>query len=155
MITFDNQVTQHTWTLQNTGQTFTVNQSSLSFLNTIQQGLQGVQGIPGNTLPAVNFAFGDATPTTIYTATANIVIKTITVIITTAFNGTGANISIGTLASPTLLMDIDESDVSLVAGFETSPNETILSGTVLKLFITPGAGASQGAGKILIEYATA
>ncbi len=109
----------------------------------------------GSVLPTFYFNYGDATPANVYLADTDRLIKTVTLVILTAFNGVGAAVSIGTQAEPTLLMDVDDNNPALVGSFETSPNETIVSGTQLKVFITPGAGATQGRAAILLEYATA
>lgn len=121
----------------------------------IPLGPKGDAGAPGNSLPTVYFAFGDATPLIIYTAPENQLIKQVTLIVLTAFNGAGAAVSIGTTSDPALLMATAESNLAVTGSFETSPNETISSGTPIKVFITPGAGATVGQCGVLIEYATA
>ena len=118
----------------------------------IAQGVAGPPGADGNSQPTIYFAYGDATPTTIFTASDDLVIKSITLIVLTAFNGVGAKVKIGTDANSELLMAESENSLSVVGSFETSPNETVLDGTEIKVFITPGAGATQGQAGILIEY---
>lgn len=118
-------------------------------------GTQGSPGPPGNGLPAFYFSYGDATPAIIFTPDANWVILSISLIVLTPFNGVGANASIGTTASPDLLMDEDESDLSVGSAYEANPMETIPNGTPVKVFITPGAGATAGRCMVLIEYALA
>ncbi len=121
----------------------------------IPLGPRGADGAPGNSLPTVYFDYGDATPAVIYTAPADQIIKAITLIVIIPFNGSGAAVSIGTDADPELLMSEAENLLTGIGSFETDPNETISSGTAVKVFITPGAGATARRCGVLIEYATA
>jgi len=121
----------------------------------IPLGPPGAPGASGNSQPTIYFAYGDASPLTIYTAPENQLIKQITLIVLTAFNGSAPTVSIGTTASPALLMATAENNLAVIGSFETSPNETISAGTQIKVFITPGAGASAGQCGVLIEYAAA
>lgn len=114
-------------------------------------GGSGASGEP----PAIYVAYGDATPSEIYVASTNQIITSLTLVVTTTFNGVGAKIAIGTTLEPELLLAEDESDLSIIASFESDPEVQISAGTSIKAFITPGAGASQGNCIILIEYAEA
>jgi hypothetical protein len=153
-ITFENQVTQHTWTFENTGQTFTTEQTELLIVNTVEQGLTGADGIDG-TFPAINFSFGDASPAIILTASSNLLVKSAVLVIRTIFNGVGAKVSIGTDANPNLLFNENDNNPFFIGSYHSSPNENMLSGSVVKIFITPGAGATTGQGTVIIEYADA
>lgn len=124
----------------------------------LSEGLPGPRGVPGpsgNSLPAIYLAYGDATPDAIYTPTADVVIKRVTLVVTAVFNGVGARLSIGTQAAPEILMAEAESGLAEAAAFETTPNIEVAAGTAIKKFITPGSGASQGTAMVMIEYAEA
>ena len=99
----------------------------------------------------LNFSYGDASPSVIYTPSVNAVMTLCRIDIDTAFNGAGAALAVGTAASPQLLMPADRNAPSMVAAFETTPDVTVLAGTDLRLTITPGGGASQGAGRIVLD----
>lgn len=126
-----------------------------SLVRVIRVSQRGLRGATGETEPAIYFDYGDATPAILFTPDADKVMRAISLLVLTAFNGTGAKVSIGTQAAPELLMDEDESNLSVVSTYETSPGETIPSGTPLKAFITPGLGATAGRCMVLFEYADA
>ena len=132
-----------------------VEQERIEILSEGIQGPAGPPGASGNSLPAIYFDYGDASPLTIYTPTVNQIISSVTLVVLIAFNGVAAKVSIGTAASPELLMDEDDSNLSSLSAYETDPEETILSGTPIKAFITPGGGATTGRCMVLIDYATA
>jgi hypothetical protein len=132
-----------------------VNEPRIEILTIGVQGPSGVQGPPGNVPPAIYFDYGDATPAILFTPDTDRVILSVRLIVLIAFNGSGAKVSIGTAAAPELLMDEDESNLFVVSTYETNPMETILAGTPVKVFITPGSGATQGRCMILFEYADA
>lgn len=127
-------------------------------VTTVRVGIPGIQGEPGpsgNALPAIYVDHGDATPKTIYTPSSDQVIKSISVLVSTPFDGAGAKISIGTDASPELLVDENDLDLTMQSTYETFPGQTIPSGTPLKAFITAGLGSTQGSCMVLVEFATA
>jgi hypothetical protein len=119
------------------------------------QGLQGEPGPAGNSMPTIYFAYGDGTPDTIYTPSSDQVITAITLTVLVPFNGVGAKVSIGTNASPQLLVAENETDLSVLGSYEIDPEVVVAAGTPIRKFITPGAGASQGQAMVQIEYATA
>lgn len=98
------------------------------------------------------FAFGDATPSIIGSVGANKQIVSVQVFITTAFNGTGAALSVGTLALPTDLMLTTENNPAVVGEYSIYTQKTYGANTQLFLHITPGAGASAGTGFVIVEY---
>lgn len=124
-------------------------------IETIERGVPGPQGPPGNIAPAIHFDYGDATPATLYTPETEQVIVSVSLNVLTPFNGVGAKVSIGTQEHPELLMAQDENDLSTASSWEASPAEQIAPGTPIKAFITPGGGATQGRCRVLIEYAEA
>lgn len=117
-------------------------------------GRQGPRGTPA-ALPAIYFSYGDATPAVIHTPDTDRVVSSVSLVVLEAFDGIGAKVSIGTAGRPHLLLDEDETDLSAVSTYESNPMERVLAGTRLKIFITPGAGATRGRGMLLIEFADA
>jgi hypothetical protein len=115
------------------------------------QGIQGVAGLsPAGMFPAINFAFGDATPTAVLTLGQTSEITGVSLQIEQGFNGTGAQIKLGTTAAPGLLLDAWQSDPSVPMTFEASPRVELAAGTQIILTIVPGSGASQGRGQFVI-----
>ena len=50
-----------------------------------------------------------------------------------------------------LLVQADQNDPSMAAVFQVSPHVRLDAGQPIYLTITPGAGASQGSGKIILR----
>lgn len=98
-------------------------------------GIQGEKGDSGDSNPTFFFDYGDATPRIITTAAQKLIIRGISLLIVEAFNGINAGLTIGTDANPQLLMGVDDNVPSTIGCFETSPNEEILPGTQIKVFI--------------------
>lgn len=147
------QVTQPEISANIQTQHVTVEPHVVTVVSAGQQGLRGVPGPAGNSIPAVQFAYGDATPGAVYTPPTDQIITSLSIVVTQVFNGTGAKVSIGTTGDPDLLVPEDETDLSILGGFGFEPQVEIEAGTAIKVFITPGAGATQGQATILIEYA--
>lgn len=119
------------------------------------RGPKGETGPAGNSLPAVYFSYGDATPAILFTPQADLVIVAVKLVVLIPFNGVAPKVSIGTTAVPNLLMDEDETYLSEASTYETNPYETLSAGTPVKVFITPGSGATAGRCMVFIEYAQA
>jgi hypothetical protein len=123
----------------------------LGVASTGVQGPRGPAGASASGIPTLNFAFGDATPATVLSLGENLEITWISLQIEEAFDGVGAQIQLGTAASPGLLMDSWQSDPSAALTFEVSPRVELSSGTAIILTIIPGSGASQGRGQFVIN----
>lgn len=118
-----------------------------------EQGPPGRDGVSGvsNTI-SQNFAFGDATPANLSTPIpANKLIRDVRVIFTTAFNGTGCSISIGDSGNLSRLMTTSDNNPTIAAAFEVNPQIKYGVSTQLLLTIVSGAGATQGAGQVIID----
>lgn len=102
-------------------------------------------------IPLIDFSYGDASPVVVHTVADAAEVIAVSLQIEQAFNGAGAAISLGTAASPGLLFSSAMNNPAVVGVFEFSPREEIPVGTDIILTITPGAGASQGAGQIFIQ----
>lgn len=103
-------------------------------------------------LIAVPFAWGDASPVTIGTVPAGGRVVRIELLITTAFNGTSPSITIGDAGDADRLLAADQNLPSQVATYEVHPGHLYASSTPILLTITPGGGASAGAGTILLYF---
>lgn len=68
------------------------------------------------------------------------------------FDGIGAQLELGTAADPDIAMPAGYSDLSALQEFETSPDVHLAAGEAVHLTITPGSGASAGAGRLLLEF---
>lgn len=117
----------------------------------------GIQGPPGAAGPSgaaaapVNFAFGDASPAVVSSGQPAQVILQINVNITIPFNGAGAKLSIGTVTSTSLYVASSQLDLSVATEFEITVGKAIAANTDIVATIMPGAGATAGAGWILVE----
>lgn len=135
---------------------------TLQTTNTIVVSTPGMQGVPG---PAgasgsagsdpgrvvVPFAYGDATPQPVFTAPAAGTDLLVRLVVDTPFNGAGATLQLGTTSNPGLLMPANYNDPTTAATYEAAPDATLASGEQIVLTITPGAGATQGAGRIIFD----
>jgi hypothetical protein len=97
------------------------------------------------------FAFGDASPRLLYVAG---LVRTITLDIDRAFDGAGPSITVGTIASPDLLMGASTNDPLTVGSYEISPSysqASLAAGLGVYLSIVPGSGCTQGSGVIYLQ----
>lgn len=119
-----------------------------------QQGPQGLMGLPGPAGGAaieVAFSYGDATPVSAATVLAGKLVYGVQIHIRVPFNGTGAALTVGDAGDTERLMAAADNDPSAIGGYTTTPAYAYGSDTGLTLSITPGVGASQGAG-VLVLY---
>ena len=114
-------------------------------------GPRGAQGEPGAGAGIeIPFAYGDATPSFLTTVAAGKLVYEVAILITTPFNGTGAALKIGNTLVPDGLMAEGENNPAEASTYVTHPNVSYVGPTGIYLTITPGAGASQGAGLITL-----
>lgn len=99
----------------------------------------------------IGFAFGDGSPATIWTTPHALMVTKVRVKVEAAFNGTGASVQVGTTGSPGLLLPVGASLLSALASHEYTADEALAAGVAVRITITPGSGASAGAGKIIID----
>lgn len=100
----------------------------------------------------LDFAYGDASPEVIGTVPANSTVLSVLISIETAFDGSGAALSVGTLTSPAALMSTSQNAPSTVAQYEVFPGISYGTDTALYLTITPGGGATAGHGQVVVDY---
>jgi len=123
-------------------------------LTFVHAGLRGVQGPPGAAVAPIDFSFGDASPAVVWTVPAASEIALVSLDVKTPFDGSGATCRLGTAASPGLLLDSPQVDLTVDATFEVTPRLELAAGEQIYLTIVPGAGPSQGSGQILITAIT-
>lgn len=133
------------------GDELSVREEIVELLEVQAQGPAGAPGAPGSGAVEIAFAFGDATPAMLLTAPANKTVYGVGIHLHTAFNGTGAALSIGDAGDPARLMAATANDPAAVGSYLTSPNHRYGVGTPLILTITPGGGATQGAGIVTLQ----
>ena len=109
------------------------------------------EAIIGASSEEIPFSWGDATPRIMYEIMAGLTINMIKLIIQTAFNGTGATLSLGIIGTPELFMATTENIPSVVGTYIVTPGYKFTSTNTVRLFITPGS-ASSGNGVILIDF---
>ena len=129
------------------------------FSGSLNDWLASLQGPPGvsndGSYPAVSFNYGDASSVIlVLTSSAPSEIMLVSLQIEQAFNGLGAQLMLGTLADPDLIMSATDNAPSVVATFEVSPRVELPAGTEVFLTIVPGTSASQGAGQIVLQATT-
>ena len=107
-------------------------------------------GNGGGTVPAIAFAYGDATPATIYVVAQNGVLTQSSIAIDTPFNGTGATIKLSVGA--TTILDTTQNNPAQVAEYQTAPTLAVSVGNTVVLTIVPGSGATAGAGRVFLEF---
>jgi hypothetical protein len=117
----------------------------------MMRGPAGADGSGGISIP---FAWGDASPRTIATALAGKLVYGVEIHISDAFDGAGASLTVGDAAQPDRLMATHQIDPSAVGAYETSPSHRYGSNTALLLTITPGGGATAGAGLLRLFVET-
>lgn len=73
------------------------------------------------------------------------------VVIDTVFNGAGAGVQLGTAASPGGIFSTADIDVTVADYYQSLQIFQLAVTANLQLEITPGAGATQGSGRVLLE----
>lgn len=116
-----------------------------------QQGPPGVAGPAGSAVIEFPFAFGDATPATVATAGAGKTVYGVQLHITTAFDGVGAALVVGDGGQPDRLQAAQENDPAVAGSYTSAPVHRYGVETSLLLGITAGAGATQGAGILVVH----
>ena len=97
------------------------------------------------------FHYGDASPSPLMTIPANKAVLQCQIVILTAFDGTGATLSVGSAASTyTDIMNTTDNMPTELSTWTVEPNTVYVVNTPILLKITPGAGATAGMGIIRI-----
>ncbi len=113
-------------------------------------GRRGAIGPSGSALPAISFGYGDASPRLIHVFDEQSLLAELQLVIQQPFDGEGATLRLRT-GTGLVVMDTDQNAPALAATFETTPGAQLPAGTGLYLEIIPGAGATAGAGQVLLN----
>ena len=100
----------------------------------------------------IPFAYGDASPRVVQSIRAETLIVAVQVVVTTAFNGEGSAIQVVDSLGGVLLSTA-QVDPSTVDTYESTPGVVLGEGTDILIQITPGSGATSGAGYLVIRRA--
>lgn len=114
-------------------------------------GPPGPRGAPGGSIPAIEFAFGDA-PRVVFTPDAAGLLTYARVKYTEVFNGANPQLFAGTLADPDAAMPAAFNDPRSLEEYEYTPDIRLATGESIILTIVPGAGASAGAGILILGF---
>ena len=106
----------------------------------------------GQTIAEIAFAYGDASPRTIYTIVGTQRVWQVALSIDTPFNGTSPSLTIGDAGDADRLMAATQNDPLTVSVYSSNPAYEYTTGTAITLTIVPGAGASAGSGKIQLFF---
>jgi hypothetical protein len=109
----------------------------------LQTGQSGLVRVP--------FSYGDASPKPIAVLPANSTVFTATIVLQVPFNGVGAALTLGDAGVGDRLIAANQNDPAQEAEFEVNPGFTYSTATQILLTINPGAGATSGAGYVLLE----
>ena len=116
-----------------------------------ESGPRGAQGASGTAISPVSFSFGDASPASLYTASEDMLLDSVQLIVAIPFDGVGAALKIGKSGTLDAYMTVSQNDPATAATYETSPDVIITSGTTILLTITPGSGAGAGSGRVVLN----
>jgi hypothetical protein len=114
-------------------------------------GERGLPGTSGGTIPPIAFTYGEA-PHDVFTAPSDGRVVLSRIGISEAFDGAGAQITVGTSANHDALIGADDNDPMQLGQYETVPDFDLSEGDGVRIYITPGTGATQGAGFLFIEF---
>ncbi|AWR86264.1 hypothetical protein [Meiothermus taiwanensis] len=119
----------------------------------VEQGIIVVQtGEAGGIAPVLRtFTSGVPSPMLLHTVQAPTLLAGAELDVRTPFNGAGAQLSIGQPGQPGRFMSASENDPAFAAQYEVFPNLELAPGEGIYLFITPGAGTTQGAGVVILN----
>lgn len=119
---------------------------------TVQGAINQLNNLILSTTASLNFSFGDASPSVLFTIAANKIIEEVRIIILTEFDGVGASLKVGDALQDDLLLNEDQNDPTIAATYISTPNISYNSPTQILLTINSGSGATQGSGILLLKY---
>lgn len=129
----------------------TVEKPTTRTLKLVTPGPQGPPGAPGGSIAPIDFAYGDA-PRAVWTPESSGLLMLARLIILQAFNGVGAAIIVGTQTQPDAAMPSNYNDPSRAFEYENTPDIRLAAGESIFLTITPGSGATAGAGTLILGF---
>lgn len=119
-------------------------------------GPTGPQGLPGEgsgLAIRINFSYGDASPAFLYNLITGKTLLRVSITITSIFDGTNPNLTIGITGTPDLFFNSSQIDLKTQGTYETNPSFTNSVDTGINLYITPDGDTNNGAGFILLYTA--
>ena len=131
-------------------ETITIHDTEVELLEVAEQGPMGPPGPSGGAGIEFPFAWGDASPRTVVLATNGKLVYEVELHISTAFDGTGAALTVGDASDPDRLMTSSQNDPTAVGTYTASPSHRYSEDTDILLTITPGAGSTAGAGLLTL-----
>jgi hypothetical protein len=103
-------------------------------------------------IPPIAFAFGDATPSPIYTFPFNGTVTEASMTIDTPFDGASPSVALGVTGTLDALLPAGVSDVSDASSFGSTPELHVTAGAQVIISIVAGSGASAGAGRVFLQF---
>lgn len=118
----------------------------------IMAGDQGPPGPPGigSTQPPIQFGYGDVSPRAVLVLSAPALLMGLQLLIEQPFNGEAPALLVRT-GDGLVLMAAEQNAPGLAATYETTPAAQLAVGTQIIIETTPGAGATAGSGKLLLN----
>jgi hypothetical protein len=98
-----------------------------------------------------SFSWGSVSSIIINRMIPDQLVRSIDIVIFEEFNGVGAMVTVGTDVDHDLLVATTQVDLRTVGTYTIYPGHKFLVATDIKMFHTPGAGASSGNGTIIIN----
>lgn len=114
-------------------------------------GVQGPKGEPGGTVPPIPFSFGDASAA-IWMPDAAGVVTVARIVVTEAFDGDSPALALGTAAAPESILPPEYVAPASAGEYEATADVRLSAGEAVRLSISPGVGATQGAGVVYITF---
>lgn len=88
-----------------------------------------------------------------YTPPANSRTERVIVVVLTAFDGTGAQLSVGVTGTPSRYMAATDNDLTYQANYEVQPlYQEGATPTAVTIFFTAATGGTQGVANVLVQY---
>lgn len=138
----------YTVTIENSGNDVLVTDEVIRVVSVSEQGPPGIAGVGASFF----FTWGNVEDLLIYTIDAGITIHSIYFIVLEAFNGAGATITIGTTDDHSLLLRAGNVDLTTVGTYLISPGYQFDVDSEIRIFNTPGSGATTGSGTLVINF---
>lgn len=99
----------------------------------------------------IPFAYDTASPLPLIVISPGYKIMRTEVVIDTVFDGAGAELEVGTGATPGAILSAADIDVTIADTYRTFDRFEDAAPAAVQLAITPGAGATQGSGRVFLE----
>lgn len=132
------------------GETILTTETVTDILTEGMQGPAGPPGLNGSGGLEFPFSWGDASPRTVMVAAAGKLIYGVQIHISEAFDGAGAELTVGDVGQTDRLMTAGQNDPANTGSYTVAPVHVYGTDTTILLTITPGGGATTGAGLLTL-----